>query len=342
MELPLSLDALKTLLYSDLSDEELESLAQESVKLTRQRFGNTMQLYAPLYLSNECVNNCTYCGFSSDNKIARKTLTVDEVKREALVLAGQGIEHLLLVAGEHPKHVGMNYLLEVVKVLKDYFSAISIEIAPLEQKEYELLSAAGVAGLVVYQETYNREIYKKIHVSGPKKDYDNRLTVLEDGAKAGMRFLGLGILYGLAPWQDDFWALMQHGHALQKKSWQSSLVFSFPRLRDAEGFQGPEFDFSDKDFVKAICLTRLAFPEAQLTLSTRESEDLRESLLPLGFTMMSAGSKTNPGGYELDDDSLKQFEISDERSVAEIKKILSTNGFDPVSKDWEPSLHGQI
>jgi len=337
---PLSLQELKTLVYADLSDSELENLAQQSSLLTQQRFGHTMQLYAPLYLSNECVNNCSYCGFSSHNKIARHTLSPKEVRQEAQTLAQQGIEHLLLVAGEHPKHVGLNYLKEVMSEIKDLFAAISIEIAPLEEGDYRELTQAGVSGLVVYQETYNREIYKKIHISGPKKDYDHRMEVLSQGARAGMRFLGMGVLYGLAPWQDDFMALMQHAQTLQKECWKSSLMFSFPRLRDAEGFKGPEFPFTDRDFVKAICLTRLAFPEAALTLSTRESAHMRDSLLPFGFSMMSAGSRTNPGGYNINNDSLKQFEISDERSITTIKQLLKNKGFDPVSKDWEPSLHG--
>jgi 2-iminoacetate synthase len=335
----MDLEKIKEIVYADLSEEELEKLATASAALSRQRFGNTMQLYAPLYLSNECVNNCTYCGFSSQNKIPRRTLNPEEVLKEAQTLRAQGIEHLLLVAGEHPKHVGLDYLKEVMKKLRGLFAAISIEIAPLEEEDYRELSEAGVSGLVVYQETYNREIYNKIHVSGPKKDYDERKKVLLKGARAGMRFLGMGLLYGLAPWQEDFLALMEHAFEVQKKGWKSALSFSFPRLRDAEGFGGAEFPFSDRDFVKAICLTRLAFPEAVLTLSTRESASLRDSLLPLGFTMMSAGSKTNPGGYEIDSESLKQFDISDERSIAEIKTLLKEKGFDPISKDWEPSLH---
>ncbi|MGE4158316.1 MAG: 2-iminoacetate synthase ThiH [Planctomycetota bacterium] len=327
----------------NLLETDLETLAQESVRLTRQRFGHTIQLYAPLYLSSECVNHCTYCGFSTHNRsIPRRTLSPEEIRTESRALASQGIRHVLLVAGEHPKHVSVPYLESCVRAARPLFSSLSLEVAPLTTEEYRPLVEAGASGLVVYQETYDREAYRTLHLAGPKKNYDDRLETALRGARAGMRTVGLGFLLGLAPWKQEWISLMEHARQVQSQAWQCQLAFSFPRLRAAEGVQGPRHPVSDAELTRLICLTRIQFPESMIVLSTRESPALRDALAPLGVTQMSAGSRTMPGGYALGQEELEQFEVSDERSVHEVREALRSIGLEAVDKDWERDLVGPV
>jgi len=342
------------------SPAELEGLAREAAALTRQYFGNTMRLFAPLYLSNECVNNCAYCGFSRDNPIFRVTLTVDQVVREAHHLTAEGFKHILLVAGEHPKFVNNGYLEDCLHALRPIVPTLAIEVGPMEQPEYTRMVAAGAEGLVVYQETYDRQAYAAYHTAGPKKDFDWRLACPERGAAAGFRRLGLGALFGLSDWRREAVRLAAHLEFLQNRCWKSSFTVSFPRLRPAAGGFQPQHALADRDFVQLLCAFRLVFPQAGIVLSTREPAALRDALLPLGVTAMSAGSHTEPGGYtgagrrdlhltikgrrvELDasrEDATAtgQFDIADERSAAEIATLLLSRNFDPVWKDWDEAL----
>jgi len=343
------------------SGRELEAMAQEAQRLTRQFFGKTMRLFAPLYLSNECVNICKYCGFSRDNPILRVTLTVAQVETEARHLTEQGFRNILLVAGEHPKFVSGSYLADCVKALRPLFPSISLEVGPMETPDYVPLVAAGAEGLVVYQETYNREAYAELHSAGPKKDFNWRLDCAERAAAAGFRRLGIGALFGLAPWREEATALAQHAAHLLKHCWKSSLTISLPRLRPAAGEFEPRFSFTDRDMTQLICALRICFPQVGLVLSTRESPALRDSLLPLGITMISAGSHTEPGGYTgaghesvhktekgkavpviaSEGEHLvatEQFHIADERSPSEVARKLREMGLEPVWKDWDQAL----
>jgi 2-iminoacetate synthase len=345
------------------SDQELEAMAQASRSLTLQNFGRTMRLFAPLYLSNECVNNCHYCGFSRDNPILRVTLDVDEVVIEARHLARQGFRQILLVAGEHPKFVSRDYLAECVRALAPDFSSISIEVGPMETKDYVPVVEAGAEGLVVYQETYNRGVYAEMHTAGPKRDFNFRLDCAERGYAAGFRRLGIGALIGLSRWQDEVVALAAHLEYLFKLCWQAQITVSLPRLRPAAGGFRPLFSMTDRELAQLVCALRITFPQVGIVLSTRERASLRDALLSLGVTMMSAGSHTEPGGYtrqgsqhlhrtvrgrivapEFQDgeDQLAtgQFEISDERSPAEIAAVLFRRGLEPVWKDWDQALCG--
>jgi 2-iminoacetate synthase len=345
------------------SDQELEAMAQASRSLTLQNFGRTMRLFAPLYLSNECINNCHYCGFSRDNPILRVTLCVDEVVAEARHLARQGFRQILLVAGEHPKFVSGNYLAECVGALAPDFSSISIEVGPMEVEDYVPVVEAGAEGLVVYQETYNRGVYAEMHTAGPKRDFNFRLNCAERGYAAGFRRLGIGALIGLSRWQDEVVALAAHLEYLFKHCWKAQITVSLPRLRPAAGGFRPLFSMSDRELAQLVCALRITFPQLGIVLSTRERASLRDSLALLGVTMMSAGSHTEPGGYtrqgsqhlhrtvrgrivapEFQDgeDQLAtgQFEISDERSPAEIAELLRRRGLEPVWKDWEQALCG--
>jgi len=340
---------------------ELEGMAREAAALTRQYFGRTMRLFAPLYVSNECVNNCAYCGFSRDNPIFRVTLAVEQVVREARHLTAEGFKHILLVAGEHPKFVSEGYLETCLEALRGFVPTLAIEVGPMEQPEYGRMVAAGAEGLVVYQETYDRDAYAAYHTAGPKKDFDWRLACPERGAAAGFRRLGLGALFGLSDWRREAIRLAAHTEFLQNRCWKSSYTVSFPRLRPAAGGFQPAHPLADRDFVQMLCAFRICFPHVGIVLSTREPAALRDAVLALGVTSMSAGSHTEPGGYtgagrrdlhltvkgrrvELEAAAKDtaaatgQFDIADERSAADIAALLQSRQFDPVWKDWDEAL----
>lgn len=316
-------------------------------------------MFAPLYLSNECINSCRYCGFSRDNPILRVTLSVEEVMREARHLAREGFRQLLLVAGEHPKFISTNYLADCVRTLRDDFSSIALEVGPLATEEYESIVAAGAEGLVVYQETYNEAIYDELHVAGPKRDFKWRLDTPERAYAAGFRRLGIGALFGLTPWREEALALAAHTQYLLRKCWKSTLTVSLPRLRPAAGEFQPRHEMSERDLVQLICAFRLTFPQVGIVLSTREPAALRDLLVDLGVTMMSAGSHTEPGGYTgqgasnlhrtvrgrilplesaLAQAATPQFEISDARSAEVIAQLLRTRGLEPIWKDWDAAI----
>src|SRR5881398_4157329 len=284
-------------LIAPKSDRGLEAMAQTSRALTLQNFGRTMRLFAPLYLSNECINNCQYCGFSRDNPILRVTLTVDEVVTEAQHLARQGFRQILLVAGEHPKFVSGGYLAQCVRALALDFSSISIEVGPMDTEDYVPIVEAGAEGLVVYQETYNRGVYAEMHTAGPKRDFSYRLDCAERGYAAGFRRLGIGALIGLSRWQDEAIALAAHLEYLFKHCWQAQITVSLPRLRPAAGEFRPLFSMTDRELAQLVCAFRITFPQLGIVLSTRERAALRDVLIRLGVTSMSAGSHTEPGGY---------------------------------------------
>ena len=317
--------------------EFLEPMARLSHSLTEKRFGKAMRLFAPLYLSNECNNVCDYCGFSLGNKIVRKTLNDAEILREAGLLRKMGFDHVLLVTGESSKKVGLDYINQSLRTLRPYFSNLSIEVQPMQQEDYESLKANGLHAVLVYQETYNRESYAKHHIKGKKSNFDWRLATPDRLGKAGVHKIGLGCLFGLTKdWRTDAFFAAHHTDYLQKKYWKTQYSMSFPRLRPCAGEIPPEITLSDRDLVQLICAFRIFNHELEISISTRESSELRNHLLPLGVTTMSAGSKTNPGGYG-EDDSLEQFEISDGRSVLEVSEFLNSAGYDVVWKDWDSS-----
>jgi 2-iminoacetate synthase len=341
------------------AEGDLESLARESQQLTRQYFGRTMRLFAPLYLSNECVNICKYCGFSRNNPILRLTLSPDQVEAEARHLAAEGFRNILLVAGEHPKFVSGGYLAECVARLRPFIPSVSLEVGPLEVTDYEPLVRAGAEGLIVYQETYDVPTYEELHVAGPKRDFFWRLDCAERAYRAGFRRIGIGALFGLAPWQAEALALAAHVDYLLKHCWKSTVTVSLPRMRPAAGEFTPKFQMSDRNFVRVICALRVCFPQVGIVLSTREPAALRDGLMPIGVTMMSAGSHTEPGGYtgtgrdqlhktekgkavpviaSEGEFATEQFSISDERSAEEVAARMKELGLDPVWKDWDSSL----
>ena len=328
-------------LISPAAQAYLEQMAQMSHEVTKKRFGKTIQMYVPLYLSNECQNICTYCGFSLGNKIKRKTLTENEITREVEVLKKAGFDHVLLVTGEANYSVNIDYFLRAVAQVKSNFSTISIEVQPLTTEEYELLHAAGVYSVLVYQETYHKEVYKQYHTKGKKSNFDFRLDTPDRVGTAGIHKIGLGVLLGLEDWRTDSFFNALHLDYLQKTYWQTKYSVSFPRLRPAEGTVPPNFVMDDKDLTQLICAYRLWNEDLEISLSTRENERFRNNIIPLGITSMSSGSKTNPGGYVVDPQSLEQFEISDERSASEIAILISSLGYEPVWKDWDKTFSQQ-
>lgn len=330
----LSLEDFKALL-APAAEAYLEPLAAKAHRITRQRFGKTILLYAPIYLSNKCTNGCLYCGFNATNQVSRRTLTFDEIERDARVLHEQGFRHILLVTGEAPQSVDNDYIAAAAQRIKNLFSSISIEVYPMEIAGYQQMVATGVDGLTIYQETYDRELYAKLHPFGKKRDYDFRLLTPERGGAAGLRRIGIGFLQGLGNFRTEAFFTGLHAGYLAKHYWRSLISISFPRMRPAEGSYTPPNPVSDKNLVQLICSMRLLMHDSGLVMSTRESAILRDNLLPLGITQMSAGSCTAPGGYSDKEESTEQFAIDDDRTPAEIATILRQRGYDPVWKDWD-------
>jgi 2-iminoacetate synthase len=351
-------------LISPVSDRDLEALARESQRLTRHHFGRTMRLFAPLYLSNECVNNCSYCGFSRDNGILRVTLTVEQVVREAKFLHNLGFRNILLVAGEHPKFVSDGYLQECIDAIKGMFPTVGLEVGPMEDDQYAEIVQHGAEGLVVYQETYHRETYQRLHTAGPKKNFDWRLDCPERAYAGGFRRIGIGALFGLADWRHEALSLAAHLEYLYKHCWKAQFTVAFPRMKPYAGnyqYQpDPDLYLSDRALVQLVAAFRVCFPQAGVVLSTREPAPLRNALAPLGVTHMSAGARTEPGGYtgagsddlhltvkgrrvELEkttgcEKATEQFKIDDIRSAAEVAAMLRGKQLDPVWKDWDEAI----
>jgi 2-iminoacetate synthase len=322
-------------LLSPAAAAYLEPMAQRAHRLTVQRFGKTILLYAPLYLSNECTNGCRYCGFNAHNRVPRQTLTLDEIEREAQVLHDRGFRHILLVTGEAPRAVDNDFLATAARRIRHLFAAIAIEVYPMDDAGYRQMVTAGVDGLTIYQETYDRSLYAEMHPFGKKRDYDFRLLAPERGGAAGLRRIGIGALLGLGQFRSEAFFVGLHALYLSHTFWRSHLSVSFPRMRPADGGFQPLHPVADRDFVQLICALRLLLPDAGLVLSTRESSALRDNLLPLGVTQMSAGSSTAPGGYTGAEESTRQFTIDDDRSPAEFARMLQAKGYEAVWKDWD-------
>ncbi|MEV4882526.1 2-iminoacetate synthase [Chitinophaga ginsengisegetis] len=329
-------------LISPAAAPYLAEMAAMSQALTRQRFGNTMQLYIPMYLSNECQNICTYCGFSLDNKIRRKTLSPAEMLLETAAIKEMGFEHVLLVTGEANQLVSTDYFKKTLQLLRPHFANISMEVQPMDEQDYRELAELGLHAVLVYQETYHQDDYKKHHPKGRKSNFDYRLETPDRLGRAGIHKMGLGVLIGLEDWRTDSFFTALHLAYLEKKYWQTKYSISFPRLRPFSGGLTPKVVMNDRELVQLICAYRLFNQEVELSISTREEEKFRNNIVNLGITAMSAASKTNPGGYVVDQQSLEQFEISDDRSAAAIADMLKKQGFEPVWKDWDPAFSGEI
>ncbi|MEP7728967.1 2-iminoacetate synthase ThiH [Marinomonas primoryensis] len=327
-----------TALISPAAEPYLLEMVDKSEKLTLQRFGNTLSLFAPLYLSNTCANECTYCGFSMSNAIKRLTLNESQVQKEVRAIKSKGFDHLLLVTGETNK-VSMPYFERMIPHIKPHFSQLSMEVQPLDTAEYKTLQTIGLDGVLVYQETYRRKTYLEHHLRGNKSNFNYRLDAPDRIGQAGIHKIGLGVLLGLEDWRTDSVMMAHHLRHLQKRYWRSRFSVAFPRIRPCEGGIVPKSVISDRQLVQLIAAWRLFDRDLEMSLSTRESAEFRNHAVRMGFTTMSAESKTQPGGYADDSqEALEQFEISDERSVADISAMIRSQGREVVWKDWDPAL----
>ncbi len=322
-------------LLSPKAAKYLEAMARRARQLTLQHFGRVVFLYTPMYLANFCVNQCVYCGFNTTNKIARKRLELDEVEKEAQIISATGLRHILILTGESRQKSSLDYIIRCVQVLKKYFNSISIEVYPMDAGEYKQLVDAGVDGFTIYQEAYNEDIYSTLHIKGPKRNYLYRLDAPERACMASMRSVGIGALLGLDHWISEAFFTGLHAHYLQDRYASTEISVSFPRIRPHAGQFQPKCHVSDKELVQIMLAMRLFVPRSGLTISTRERAEFRDNLVGIGITKMSAGSSTEVGGHALEQKSEKQFDISDKRSVDEIRDMLYSKGYQPVFKDWQ-------
>jgi 2-iminoacetate synthase len=322
-------------LISPAAADRLEELAAASRRLTVARFGKTMRMYAPLYLSNECLTTCGYCGFAREIPIARKTLSPDETLEEARHLRHDGFRSILLLTGEHERLTGIEFLIDRIRLLSREVPQLSIEVQVWSEEEYRRLAEAGCEGVVIYQETYHPDTYARVHLAGRKRHARWRLLGPERAARAGMRRIGIGALLGLhEDWRYEAIAVAAHARFLMKRYWRSQVNVSVPRLRPSPaGFQ-PTRPVADEELVQLVCALRLALPDAGLVLSAREAPSFRDGVFRVGITHTSAGSHTEPGGYEHPDEATGQFEVADTRSPAHVAAKLRELGHDVIWEDW--------
>ncbi|GAB3416467.1 2-iminoacetate synthase ThiH [Erwinia aphidicola] len=326
-------------LLSPAAAAYIEPMAQKAQRLTRQRFGNTVSFYVPLYLSNLCANDCTYCGFSMSNRIKRKTLNGEEIARECEAIRAMGFDHLLLVTGEHQTKVGMDYFRQHFPAIRQRFSSLMMEVQPMDEPDYVELKTLGLDGVLVYQETYHPAVYSQHHLKGNKQDFFYRLETQDRLGRAGIDKIGLGALIGLSDsWRTDCFMLAEHLLWLQQHYWQTRYSISFPRLRPCAGGIEPASIMDEAQLVQVICAFRLFAPEVELSLSTRESPQFRDSVVPLAINSVSAFSKTQPGGYADNRPELEQFAPHDARTAQQVAEALVRAGLQPVWKDWDGYL----
>lgn len=323
-------------LISPAASSQIANMSALAERNRKMHFGKTAKLYTPLYISNYCINQCSYCGFNAKAKSQRKRLTIDELMLEAETIRSFGIDSLLLVSGEDPDFISINYLKKASEKLKKIFSYLAIEIYPLTEEQYKILFNAGVDGLTLYQETYDRDTYDKIHISGPKADYDFRLKSLNNGAKAGFRTIGIGVLLGLYDWRIEAVSLACHAIRIRKHFWKSKIQFSFPRITPAmNNFNIPSV-VSEKELEQMILAFRILFPESEISVSTRENCEFRNRIVISAATTLSAASSVIPGGYtKRNEENLGQFSLHDTRTVEKMDKDMKRLGLDPVYKDWD-------
>ncbi|MDE7381390.1 MAG: 2-iminoacetate synthase ThiH [Muribaculaceae bacterium] len=323
-------------LISPAATPYIEELAALSRHFTKERFGNIISMYIPMYVSNECTNKCIYCGFNHDNPFHRTTLSLQEVEAECKAIKELGpFENLLIVAGEYPTKCGVDYLEKVLEVCRPYFHNLTIEVQPMRARDYERLTHSGLNGVVCFQETYNKESYKTFHPRGMKSHFDWRLNGFDRMGEAGVHKIGMGALLGLEDWQGDAVMLARHLRYLQKKYWRSRFSVNFPRMRPSESGYKPKSIISDKQLAQLTFAFRIFDHDVDISYSTREDPEFRNHLLSLGVTSMSAGSRTEPGGYVSEPDALEQFEVCDGRSPLEVSKAIEKEGYQTVWKDWD-------
>ncbi len=323
-------------LVSPAAAPYLEVMARLSRRYTQERFGKTISMYIPMYITNSCSNSCVYCGFNRHNKFDRVILTPEQIERECRAIRRLApFDNLLLVTGENPRAAGVDYIERALGICRPYFNNLSIEVMPLSSEEYYRLTQAGLNGVVCFQETYNRANYKLYHPAGMKSDFEWRLGGFDRMGQAGVHKIGMGVLIGLEEWRTDTTMLALHLQYLRKRYWKTRYSVNFPRMRPSEGHFQPNVVISDRELAQLTFAFRIFDHDVDISYSTRECAALRNGMATLGVTSMSAGSKTDPGGYEVYPQSLEQFAVSDERTPAQVAADLRSAGYEAEWKDWD-------
>ncbi|HCE45573.1 MAG TPA: 2-iminoacetate synthase ThiH [Lentisphaeria bacterium] len=327
-------------LISPAAMSHLPQMRKKAAVLKKMHFGKTVRIYAPLYVSSYCINNCLYCGFRTANRSdARKRLSLDDIRLEGQAIKKLGLDSILLVSGEDPRFVSVAFLEKAIKELKKMFSYVSLEIFPLDVEGYRTLFNAGAHGLTIYQETYNRKLYSRLHPSGPKRNYDYRIEAPARAAEAGFYNIGVGALLGLHDWRSEAVSLASHAVWLRKRFWKSKIQFSFPRITPVEGSFKVPSPVSEMELEQMMLAFRICFPECDITVSTRENCEFRNGIVQNCANLMSAGSSVVPGGYASPEKGeLGQFGKRDVRSVKTVKNDLKKIGLEAVFKDWDKCL----
>lgn len=323
-------------LISEAADRHIEEMAHLSMMFTQERFGKTISMYIPMYVSNACTNKCVYCGFNHDNPFERTTLTMNQIKAECEAIKRLApFDNILLVSGEYPALCGVEYLENALKICRPYFNNMTIEVQPMRTEYYRRLVDSGLNGVVCFQETYHREAYKKYHPQGMKSIYEWRLNGFDRMGQAGVHKIGMGVLIGLEDWRADVTMMSRHLRYLQKKYWRTRYSINFPRMRPSESGYQPKVVMTDKQLAKLTFAFRLFDHDVDISYSTREYPSFRDNMMRLGVTSMSAGSRTEPGGYVSTPEALEQFEVSDDRTPQEVAQTIKNYGYDVVWKDWD-------
>ena len=330
-------------LLSPAAAPHLERMAEAARTLTRRNFGRAVQLFTPLYLANYCTNRCVYCGFNTSNAIGRRKLSMEEIDAEGAAIAATGLRHILLLTGDAPKLTGPEYIADAARVLRKHMPGISVEVYSLTEEEYALLAQAGVDGMTMFQETYNEELYAKLHPAGPKRDFRFRLDAPDRAGQAKLRSLNVGALLGLDDWRMDSFFTGLHARWLQRQYPAADIALSVPRMRPHVGVFDDVHPVSDRDLVQVITAARLFLPTAGIVVSSRENAQFRDRLMRIAVTRVSAGVSTAVGGHAgapAHDDDSPQFDIADPRSPAQMSEAIRALGLAPVFKYWEP-LEGE-
>ena len=330
-----SVDNFKALL-SPAALPFLEEIAQKAQKETRKHFGNSVAIFTPLYIANYCENYCVYCGFNCHNKIKRAQLNAEEIEKEMQAIAETGLEEVLILTGESPNKSSVEYIGEACKIAKKYFKLIGLEVYPMDSKDYAYLHECGADFVTVFQETYNSDKYKTLHLGGRKRIFPYRLNAQERAIMGGMRGVGFAALLGLDDFRKDALATGMHAYLLQKKYPHAEIAFSCPRLRPIINNDkiNPK-DVHEPQLLQIICAYRIFMPFASITISTRECERFRDNIIQIAATKISAGANVGIGGHSQEEEKGdEQFEISDGRSVDEIYQMIEDNGMQPVMTDY--------
>jgi 2-iminoacetate synthase len=320
-------------LLADCDDSTLESMAQCARRITRQRFGNAVVLFTPLYVSNVCDNLCPYCSFGRQFTIERRHLTFEQIREEARAIGETGMRHILMLTGESRAVASPDYLAGAADILAAQFSSVGIEVYPLTEQEYGRMIDLGVDALTIYQEVYGRDTYRRLHAGGPKDRYEFRLEAPERACSRGMHAVTVGPLLGLGDWRIEGFYTYLHVKYLLRAYPGCEIAVALPRVRPLVSDFTVPFPVSDRQFVRLVTALRIAFPSAGITVSTRESKEFRNAIVPLGVTKMSAGVSTAVGG-RAGTPSTSQFEIADTRTLDEMRADLLALGFQPVMHDW--------